>query len=503
MRVCRLLFAALCAVLLALAAWPSKVLAQFVHVNTSAIDQAVETAQQSWQVPGLSVGIVLGERIVYLKGFGVRTIGTKEAVTPDTSFALGSCSKPFTTLLLALLAEAGKLAWDDPVRRHLPNFRLADPLADANVTLRDLVTHRTGVDSHDLLWYRAAWTQEEAIAKLAFLQPSRSFRSKFQYQSLMFTAAGLAAGKAGGDTWQHQVQKRILDPLAMDHTTLTTADVLKQHDRAMPHHKTQADKIEALPWYEFREPNPAGSVNSTARDLCHFLKFQLAGGRWKGERLISEENLLETRSPQMIIPVKGTTRQLNPHTMQISYGMGWVVQDYRGQLMNLHGGAIDGFRAQMTMLPRYELGIVVLSNMQGSPLNIALTNSLIDLLLGAPPYNWNAHLHAITKAGETAHKEEVAEHLAQRHTNTKPSRELQAYTGVYQEPAYGEVRVTLKNGQLMWHWSTFDARLEHFHFDTFEAIHPHLVDAQVVFTLGADGEVASMQALERTFTKVR
>jgi CubicO group peptidase (beta-lactamase class C family) len=491
----------LCAVLTPLFLLPRPARAQLQAVDSAAVDGVIRDALQSWRAPGAAVAIVVGGRVVYLKGHGIREAGGKAPVTPDTLFALGSCSKPFTALLLALLVDAGRLHWDDPVRRHLPYFQLADPLADADVTLRDLLCHRTGVDSHDLLWYRAPWSQEEMIRKTGRLKASRPFRTTFQYQSVLYSAAGQAAAAAAGRSWQDLVHERIFRPLGMTSTTVTSAEAAKVRDRASPHKKTADGKVVALPWYQFKEPNPAGSVSSTARDLARWLRFQLAEGASDGKRLVSADSLLETRTPQIVIPVKGGARDMNPFTMQMSYGMGWVIQDYRGQLMHVHGGALDGFRAQMTLLPDLRVGIVVLSNLEGTQLNMAVTNTLIDQLLGAPYKDWNAHFGALVKAGEDAQKADEREREAKRRKGTRPSRELAAYVGTYVDPAYGPARVTLEGGKLVWHWSTFHAPLEHYHFDTFTAHHEHLVAVQVVFALNADGEVTRLEALDRVFRK--
>src|SRR5262249_31284615 len=214
-------------------------------------------------------------RVIIARGYGVKQLGKKEPVTGDTLFPLASCTKAFTTTAMAMLVDEGKLAWDDPVRKHVPFFRLADPLADAKVTLRDLLCHRTGVASHDLLCYRAPWNLEEQIRRIGKAEPSRSFRSAFQYQSIMFIAAGHGIGTAAATPWGEFVQKRIFTPLDMSSASVTTAAALKSADHAIPHQRNKEGKVEAEPWYRFEEPNPAASVNASARDLSKWLRFQL------------------------------------------------------------------------------------------------------------------------------------------------------------------------------------------------------------------------------------
>lgn len=466
-----------------------------------ALDEVLRDALDAWNVPGVAVAVVHNDKVVYLKGFGVRKLGGKEPVTPDTVFPIASCTKTFTTLAMAMLVDEGKLAWDDPVRKHLDYFRLGDPLADAQVTLRDLVCHRTGLASRDELWYRAPWSLEERIRKAGKLPLDRSFRSAFQYQTTLFGAAGVAAGRAGGGTWEELVRRRVVEPLGMKSVTFTTGPALKAADHAAGHRKRRGGRVEPIDWYPIDEPDPAGSMNASVRDLSRFLRLQL-GGTWQGRRLVSAEELAETHTPQVPIRLAGFARALNPDTLQLSYGMGWVVQDHRGHLLVMHGGAIDGFRAHLTLVPHARLGIALLNNRHQTYMNLAVSHRLVDMFLGLPPRDWNGYLKEVLKADEAYGRNRLKAIHAARHPNTKPSRDLSAYAGSYSDPAYGTARVTLEGGKLHWQWSSFRVPLEHFHYDTFLLDIEVVSDAPVTFALGADGEVASMRALERDFKRV-
>ena len=456
-------------------------------------------ALHAWQVPGAALAIVKDDRVIYLKGFGVANVESKEPVTPETVFAIGSCTKSFTSAALAMLADEGKIDWDDPVRKHVPFFHLADPLADANVTLRDLLCHRTGIGNHDLLWYRAPWSLEEMIRKVGRLQPEHSFRSTFEYQTILYATAGYAAGAAAHANWGELIQRRLFDPLEMTGATVTTTAAVRKGQRATPHRR-QDGRIVPMSWYDIPEPNPAGSINASARDLVHWIQFQLADG-YRGKHLVSAANLAETRSPQFALRLEGGTRAMHPDSTQLSYAMGWVVLDHRGQLLNMHGGAIDGFRAQFTLVPRARLGFVLLHNLEGTMMNIAVSNTLVDRFLGNPVKDWNAYYGELDKKQEAASQDAERSFRERRHPGTRPSREFSAYVGAYEDPAYGTARVTLENGKLSWHWSTFDCALVHYHYDTFTAVHPHLVRAQVVFELDGDGNVSAFHALGREFRR--
>jgi CubicO group peptidase (beta-lactamase class C family) len=478
---------------------PSLAIAQ--PVDTAALDGLVQEALQTWQVPGVAVVVVRGDRVVYLKGLGVRDVGTRRPVTADTVFPLASCTKAFTSTAIAMLVDEGKMGWDDPVRKHVPFFRLADPLADAEVTVRDLLCHRTGVASHDLLWYRSPHPPEEIVRRLRYLQPSKSFRAAFQYQSSMYTAAGCAVGKASQSSWGDFVQKRIFTPLEMTASSVTTKQALKAADHASPHRKNSEGKIAVIPWYPIVHPEPAGSVNVTARDLGNWLLFQLGEGTWKGKRLVSAAALGETHTPQIPLRLEGIARAVNPFTTQMSYGLGWVVQDYRGQLQITHVGSIDGFRAHVAFLPQAKLGIGILSNLQATRMNNALANTLVDHLLRHPAHNWHAHFAALVQMEEESVKAQMRELEERRQRGTKPSRELTHYTGQYEDPAYGSARVVLERGGLVWEWNTFRLPLEHYHYNTFLVKDESLFGTRmVVFNLNADGDVAGMKLMDMDIT---
>jgi len=254
--------------------------------DSATVDAVIRDALKTWNVPGAAVAVVHGDEVIYLKGHGLRESGSDRPVTADTVFPLASCTKCFTTTVMAMLVDEGKMAWDDPVRKHLDWFHLSDPLADRDVTLRDLVTHRTGVAGHDLLWYRSPLSQEEIVRRVGRLPLVKPFRTTFLYQSTMFTAAGLASGAAAKTTWADLVRKRIFEPLEMTGASLTTTEAEKVPARAMPHRLDPNGKPAVMAWYPQETPDPAGSINASARDLTKWLSFQLGEGRYRGKRLV-------------------------------------------------------------------------------------------------------------------------------------------------------------------------------------------------------------------------
>ena len=435
--------------------------------DAAQIDRLVTDALKAWDVPGAAVVVVTPDGVIHLKGYGVRELGGKP-VTPDTVFPLASCTKAFTTALVARLADEGRLMWDDPVRKHLADFRLSDPAADALVTLRDLGSHRTGLGPHDLFWYRSVWSQAEMVRRAGKLPLARPFRTEMQYQSVMYVALGQAAAKAGGKPWADLVRELLLDPLGMKGTTLTTTAAARHPDRASGHKPDADGKLVVVPWYEQPEANPAGSVNSSARDLAAWLRFQLAGGRHGETQLVTEAALRETQSPQTVVRLGEQARALSPDTHQISYGLGWVVQDYRGRLQVQHAGLIDGFRAHLTLLPKDGYAFAILANREGTRMNLALGNALTDLLLGLSAKDWNKHLLQAQADAEAASRVRARQaELARQRDPRPPAAPPEKLAGAYEEPAYGTVTVRAGKDGLVWEWGAWKVPLEHWMADMF------------------------------------
>lgn len=434
--------------------------------SDSAVDRVMADALAAWEVPGVALVVVRGDETVILKGYGRKQAGQGEPIGPDTIFPLGSCSKAFTSALVAVLADDGLLGWDDRVSDHLPTFHLSDPHADALVTVRDLLSHRTGLGGHDRLWYHAPWNLDETLRRVDKLPLSYPFRAGFEYTSLTFLAAGRLAARRAGQPWEKLVKDRLTGPLGMAGVRLTTTDL--PADRAVGHRRLKDGGVEPMAYYDQPEPNPAGSVHATARDLAAWLKFHLAGGVAPGgKRLVSEAALAETRTPQTLIRMEGAARAMNPDTTQLSYAMGWVVSDHRGKKVCAHGGLIDGFRAQVTLLPDEKLGIALLNNLHETRMNQAVTNTLVDLYCDLPERDWNAFFKKYVADTEAAKRAALAARDAARKPDTKPSLAADGYAGEYTDPAYGPAKVWTKGGKLTLDWGSLRCPLEHFQDDVF------------------------------------
>lgn len=468
------------------------------------IEETVERMRAAFQAPGLAVSIVDNERVAFAKGFGVKRLGQPGAVTADTRFAIASATKAFTTTAIAILVEAGRMKWDDPVVRHLPGFRLSDPLANELVTIRDIVSHRTGLNRNDALWYNTLWSSGEILRRIAEVPLSKSFRSTYQYQNIMYLAAGEAVARCAGMSWEKFVAARILEPLGMVNTGFTPADALAAPDVAAPHIKRKGVVVE-VPWKDITNIAPAGSMNSSVRDLARWTAFHINNGLFEGRRIVAASEVEETHAPQTVIREDAQARELNPDSHLNAYGLGWRLQDYRGRFLISHGGSIDGFRAQVAFLPDERWGVVILTNLGQTTLADALRFALIDILLDLPRKDWTGlHLAAARKQ-----EEQIAarrkERESKRVAGTRPSLPLSAYSGAYENPGYGRVLIKAMGDFLTLAWGGHTVRLRHWHYDTFESPEDAipLEQTAVTFKLDRDGEAAGLEFLDQEFKRMR
>lgn len=480
------------------------------ELDEKAIAALVQKAMKEFEAPGVAVVIVQGDKVVYLKGHGVQKLGGDSPVTPDTLFAIASCTKAFTATAIGLLIQDGKMSWDDPVRKHLPGFRLNDPLADREVTIRDLLCHRTGVVRHDILWVVHPWQREEMIRRSQFLRSDKSFRSEWGYNNLQYAAAGEASARAAGMPWEELVRSRLLNPLGMKATNFRVSDMEKSPNYARPHARKERTKgpIQVIAPLPVDALAAAGGINSSVRDLSAWLRFQLAEGRWEGKPLLKAEILRQTHAPLAVVPISKEMRKVvQGVTVQQSYALGWQVADYRGRETITHGGSLDGYRSRVVLLPEEKIGIAILSNLDSTSLPEALSNSLLDLQLQAPAWDWNAKFLEMRAELEVEKKKKEERLLKERKPDTKPALPLGKYAGTYGEPAHGQMRITAEGGVLTVRWGKFTLPAEHWHFDTFRLKEPPVLyleafgDRLVQFRLDRTGEVEGFSYLGHEFRK--
>jgi len=460
------------------------------------LDARIETMMADWNVPGIALAIVTDDTVILSKGYGVREVGTNQSTNDETMFAIGSSSKAFTAASLAILVDEGKLSWDDPVTDHLPWFKLYDPYATREMWVRDLLAHNSGLSRGDRVWYGTGLSREEIVRRARFLPPTHSFRATFQYNNTMFIAAGLVIEAVSGQTWDEFVTLRILQPLGMRTSNTSITDLQDQSNVSTPHMDFQ-DIARPVPWRNIDNAGPAGSINSNAQEMINWVRLQLGNGEFEGERIVSEQNIHEMHSAQMQMRKDGLWGLLFSESSLVSYGLGWFLAEHQGRLMVNHGGAIDGNTAFVSFMPEENLGLVMLTNMNGAYGFIAALNyEVYDRLLGISGKDWSADLLQIM-AGMKAEAEEAAQKvLDARITGTSASLPLDAYAGNYEHEMYPGVVVENRNGTLLVTFAgNFEAELEHWHYDTFKASWnvPDTGDGPpnlIRFDLGADGRPA-------------
>ena len=431
------------------------------------LDAYVERAVEAWGIAGLSIAVVAGDSVVFAEGYGVRDVRDGTPVDAGTLFAIGSNTKLFTSVATGMLVDEGAIEWNDHVIEHLPTFTLHDPYASREMRIRDLLSHRSGLGRRgDLLWYGTDRSRDEILGQVRCLPPQTGFRSAFGYQNIMFLAAGEAAARAAGASWDELIQRRIFEPLGMEESTTSVVPLAARSNVAQPHLNEDGELV-PVPHRNLDNIAPAGSIYSSAREMARWLRMILADGRFEGEQLVDSATLAEITSPHTIIPVSPDT--LFPTTHFQAYGLGVVLQDYQGEKLAWHTGGIDGMLSLVAFLPERDVGLVVLSNTSGhNDLFTALMYRIVDAYLGAPTRDWSAILLDRLEAQEkrmTAARQGAREG---RIEGTRPSLPLEAYAGTYHDVIYGPLEVRHEgDGLTLRLGPALAADLEHWHYDTF------------------------------------
>lgn len=414
----------------------------------------IEKERKNWKVPGVGVGIVKGDKVLLSQGFGLRNQQSKQPVTDHTLFAIGSTTKAFTSVIMGNLIDEGLIDWNSPIKTFLPEFKLKDRYATEKINTRDLLTHQSGLPRHDLMWYGSPFSRQDIFKRLKFLAPSTSFRNKFQYQNLMFMTAGYLAEKMTNQSWEELVLKRIFNPLLMNESNFSIAEMRRSPDHALPY-KLHKDKIEQMPFRSIDAVGPAGSINSNVVDMLKWVKLNLNGN----PAIISPGSLKEIHSPQVVMSRQSPFSEI-PFML---YGMGWMIFPYQSKIMHEHGGNIDGFSAHVSMMPEENLGVVILTNQNGSALPTVLNHGIYERLANLKIVDWTARLKKGSKMQAKAQKQGESGKKGW----TRTSHDLKDYAGKYSSKGYGDMIVTESFGQLTIQYNGFKVPLKHWHYDVF------------------------------------
>lgn len=471
--------------------------AQTFDEKLKEIDDYANTVTKTWSGKsgaGMAIAVVKDDKVVSAKGYGIRELGKPDQVNADTVFAIASNSKAFTVASLAILVDEKKLNWNDKVSKYLPDFQMYDPWVTSELTIRDLVTHRVGLDtfSGDLLWYETTYSPDEILRRVRFLKPVSSFRTQFGYSNLMFIAAGKVVEKVSGKSWCSFVTERILTPLGMSRTVCSINNL--PDNAAWPHNES-GGTLRKLNRGNVDGAYSAAALNSSVNDLSKWVRTQLGRGKFEGKQIFSEAQAWGMHQQYL-------AQQIGPQPMGgvqprhfSGVASGWFVGDYYGRKVINHSGGLDGMLSYTVLIPEENAGFVVLTNSE-SPMFTIMMNKIRDILVGAPKRDWNAEAVTQVAAMKKEVMDEEAKSDAARVPNTKPSLALTNYAGTYTDKMYGDVAITEGNGKLVMVFlqsPNFVADLEHWHYDTWRikwrpSVSYNFPRGFVTFTIDKDGK---------------
>ncbi|WP_438482787.1 serine hydrolase [Oleiharenicola lentus] len=466
-------------------------------------DAYVARVQKEFNVPGIAVGIVKDGEVVLVKGYGVREMGKPEFVNEHTLFAIASNTKAFTSASLAILMDEKKLKWSDRVVDRLPWFQMSDAFVTREMTIQDLLVHRSGLalGAGDLLfWPATTYTTREVAERLRYVPLSTSFRSAYAYDNILYAVAGLTIEQVSGKTWSEFVRERIFGPVGMKETKTNCSELKPGDNVAIGHALFDFKDLKPVPAMAWDNNSAAGGIYSSVHDMTKWLNVQLAGGKLAdGKALFSEARQKEMWSVVTPMPISqpsvAALVQTKPNFL--GYGHGWILSDYRGKKLVSHTGGWPGQVSKVTLIPELKLGVVVLTNQEVGAAFQAVSWRVLDAFLGATPTDWvAAYVEYLKKSGGDA-DENWAKHVAARDAQSRPSLALAKYAGIYRDVWYGDVELSEKDGKLVMQFSKTEqllGDLEHWQHNTFivrwrdRSLN---ADAFVTFALTPDGAVES------------
>jgi len=491
------------------AAVPAQAQDKAVADKLKGFDAYMEKTLKDWNAPGIGVGIVVGDKLVYAKGYGYRDYGKKLPFTPNTTHQIASNTKLFTAVAAGLLVDEGKLTWDKPVRQSIPAIQFYNDELNNTITLRDMLSHRTGITRHDLIWYRSDDTRKQLFDKIRYMEPKEAARTIFLYNNMMFAAVGFLIEIASGKTWEEFVRERIFQPLDMTHTSYSVADMIKQPEFGVGYtEKRDSFELYAIPYYEdIAGVAPCGAIVSTIDDMSHWLIALMNDGKYKGKQVLPSAVLKATLEPAIALPnTLGETRGYW-EILNEAYGMGRWTASYRGHLLAFHGGDLDGFHSQVSFMPQEHIGVIVfVIGDHAAPLYNIVSYNVYERLLGMSLTPWSERRLAQRLKGKKAGTEARAKAGLDRVANTKPSHPLADFAGVYENPAYGLLKVTEKDGALQFDFHKIVLPLTQYHYDRFDTPDDEQFGKwSVNFGTNPQGDVdravMSLDEAEATFTR--
>ena len=444
--------------------------AQDIAKQLKGFDQYMENTLKDWNTPGACVGIVVKNKLVFAKGYGYRDYEKKLPVTPNTLYQIASNTKLFTTIATGMLVEQGKLDWDKPIKNYVSSIEFYNDELDNTVTIHDMLSHRTGISRHDLIWYKSDFTRKELFGKLKYLEPSQPLRQGFLYNNLMYAAAGYITELLTGKTWEDFVSENIFTPLNMSSTVFSIMNMTKQSDYGVPYNeKRDTNILYRIPFYEETGGlGPAGSIISNVNDMSHWLIALMNDGTYEGKQVLPSSAVKASLMPSIALPntalEKGYGEIINP-----VYCMGRQQSSYRGHLLVYHGGDLPGFHSQISYMPQDSIGVIVfVIGDQSGPLYNTISYSIYERLLGVTLTGWSQRLLKEHNEDKKLSREARGKAGFGRVQGTKPSHPLEDYPGQYENPGYGIISIDKRDTALQFKLHNIILPLRHFHYDRFD-----------------------------------
>lgn len=426
---------------------------------------------KDWNVPGIGVGIVVKDKLVFAKGYGYRDYGKKIPYTPNTTQPIASNTKLFTAVAAGLLVDEGKLDWDKPIRTYVPSIKFHNDDLDRAITVRDMLSHRTGITRHDGIWYKSEFTQRELFERLRYLEPSEAPRSVFLYNNMMYSGTGYAIELLSGKTWESFVRNRILLPLGMESTTFTIEDMLKTPEPGVPYTERRDNtELYRIPYSsDAIGVAPAGAINSNIVDMSKWLIALMNGGVVNGKPVIPKAVIKQTLAPSIALPNTGLEVRGWGELINSAYGMGRWTASYRGHLIAYHGGDLPGFHSQVSTMPYDSIGVIVMViGNHAAPLYNIVSWNVYERLLGMSLTPWSERQNTIRLKNKDANKLARTKAGAGRVAHTQPSHPISDYIGEYEHPAYGLLTISKGDTSLVFDFHKIRMPLSHFHYDRFD-----------------------------------
>lgn len=469
-------------------------------IDFKQLDKYLQKSLDEWKIPGMAVAIVQGDSIAFAKGYGIREFGKPDKVDTKTLFAVASNTKSFTSAALSQLVEKGIITWDDKVIDYLPYFQLYDPYVTNEMTIRDLLCHRTGLEtfSGDLLWYETNYTAEEVIKRAKYLKPTYSFRSHFGYSNIMFSVAGEILKTISEKTWEDYVRTEFFNRLGMSNSLLSISEIKLDENIAIPHHSELSKPHLPIKYMAWDNVAPAASIISNVEDMSKWLIMHMNEGVYKADTILNENQIWEMQTLHTPNSSSKSWSKNFPTKHFAGYGLGWSLFDYQGVKVVGHGGGADGMISQSMFVPEADFGMIVLTN-NINYLPAALMYHVLEDYFGKPTKDWSSFYYNIFKYFADMDKKEYEKKQKSRVLKTKPSLNLKDYVGTYGGELYGNAEVRLEDGKLVLDFLPSDiliGDLSHWHFDTFVIKlrnSPTLPEGTVNFILGTDGKVEELR----------